>query len=78
MCIDLSVSTSWKKSITKVSLWMMKGFWSAASTGTAIHQHFNREAGVIIDHPGAARYFREVFDDDWKPMERRPDRRTII
>jgi len=29
---------------------------------------FNREAGVIIDHPGAARYFREVFDDDWNPM----------
>jgi cardiolipin synthase A/B len=30
--------------------------------------NFNREAGVIIDHPGAARYFREVFDDDWNPM----------
>jgi phosphatidylserine/phosphatidylglycerophosphate/cardiolipin synthase-like enzyme len=29
---------------------------------------FNREAGVIIDHPGVARYFREVFDDDWNPM----------
>ncbi len=29
---------------------------------------FNRETGVIIDHPGAARYFREVFDDDWNPM----------
>jgi cardiolipin synthase len=26
--------------------------------------NFNREAGVIIDHPGVARYFREVFDDD--------------
>jgi phosphatidylserine/phosphatidylglycerophosphate/cardiolipin synthase-like enzyme len=30
--------------------------------------NFNREAGVIIEHPGAARYFREVFDDDWNPM----------
>jgi phosphatidylserine/phosphatidylglycerophosphate/cardiolipin synthase-like enzyme len=30
--------------------------------------NFNREAGVIIDHPGVARYFREVFDDDWNPM----------
>ena len=30
--------------------------------------NFNREAGVIIDHPGAARYFRQVFDDDWNPM----------
>jgi cardiolipin synthase A/B len=29
---------------------------------------FNREAGVIIDHPGVARYFRGVFDDDWNPM----------
>jgi phosphatidylserine/phosphatidylglycerophosphate/cardiolipin synthase-like enzyme len=26
---------------------------------------FNREAGVIIDHPGVAGYFLEVFDDDW-------------
>jgi phosphatidylserine/phosphatidylglycerophosphate/cardiolipin synthase-like enzyme len=32
---------------------------------------FNREAGVIIHHPGVARYFREVFEDDWRPM---PDR----
>lgn len=30
--------------------------------------NFNREAGVIIDHAGAARYFREVFDDDWNPV----------
>jgi phosphatidylserine/phosphatidylglycerophosphate/cardiolipin synthase-like enzyme len=30
--------------------------------------NFNREAGVIIDHPGAARYFRQVFDDDWNPV----------
>ncbi len=30
--------------------------------------NFNRETGVIIDHPGAARYFRAVFDDDWSPM----------
>jgi len=30
--------------------------------------NFNREAGVIIEHPGVARYFREVFDDDWNPM----------
>lgn len=29
---------------------------------------FNREAGVIIDHPGAARYFREVFEDDWNAV----------
>jgi phosphatidylserine/phosphatidylglycerophosphate/cardiolipin synthase-like enzyme len=33
---------------------------------------FNREAGVIIDHPGVARYFHEVFDDDWDPLANRP------
>ena len=27
--------------------------------------NFNREAGVIIDHPGVARYFLSVFEDDW-------------
>ena len=32
---------------------------------------FNREAGVIIDHPGVARYFRAVFDDDWNPMAKK-------
>jgi phosphatidylserine/phosphatidylglycerophosphate/cardiolipin synthase-like enzyme len=29
--------------------------------------NFNREAGVIIDHPGVARYFLDVFEDDWTP-----------
>lgn len=29
--------------------------------------NFNREAGVIIDHPGVAEYFRTVFEDDWSP-----------
>jgi cardiolipin synthase len=26
---------------------------------------FNREAGVIVDHPGVGAYFTAVFDDDW-------------
>jgi cardiolipin synthase len=30
--------------------------------------NFNREAGVIITHPGVARYFRDVFEDDWQPV----------
>ncbi|MCK9580720.1 MAG: phospholipase D-like domain-containing protein [Methanoregula sp.] len=34
--------------------------------------NFNREAGVIIDHPGVARYFRDVFDDDWAPAVKSP------
>jgi len=38
--------------------------------------NFNREAGVIIDHPGVARYFRGVFDDDWNPMANMPVPRT--
>ncbi|MFA4878205.1 MAG: phospholipase D-like domain-containing protein [Methanoregula sp.] len=32
--------------------------------------NFNREAGVIIDHPGVARYFSNVFEDDWNPSSR--------
>jgi cardiolipin synthase len=26
---------------------------------------FNREAGIIIDHPGVAAYFTGAFEDDW-------------
>jgi len=31
----------------------------------SVSPNFNREAGVIIDHPGVARYFLAVFEDDW-------------
>ncbi len=34
--------------------------------------NFNREAGVIIEHPGVAGYFHEVFMDDWKPAVKSP------
>lgn len=34
--------------------------------------NFNREAGVIIDHPGVAEYFTSVFEDDWNPRVRAP------
>ena len=39
---------------------------------------FNREAGVIIEHPGVAAYFSAVFADDWNsasadPQGRRPE-----
>ena len=34
--------------------------------------NFNREAGVIIDHPGVARYFTDVFEDDWNPSSNIP------
>jgi phosphatidylserine/phosphatidylglycerophosphate/cardiolipin synthase-like enzyme len=29
--------------------------------------NFNREAGVIIEQPGVATYFKTVFDEDWAP-----------
>jgi len=31
----------------------------------SVSPNFNREAGVIIDHPGVAGYFLAVFEDDW-------------
>jgi len=34
--------------------------------------NFNREAGVIIDHPGVAHYFLDVFEDDWNPSVKSP------
>jgi phosphatidylserine/phosphatidylglycerophosphate/cardiolipin synthase-like enzyme len=40
--------------------------WNTNSPG------FNREAGVIIEQPEVARYFREVFDADWSPAVRSP------
>jgi cardiolipin synthase A/B len=38
--------------------------------------NFNREAGVIIDHPGVARYFLDVFEDDWNSMAKSPAVKT--
>ena len=35
---------------------------------------FNRETGVIIGQPEAARYFRSVFDADWSPAVRSPQK----
>jgi len=34
---------------------------------------FNREAGVIVDHPDAARYFAAAFDADWNAGDRAGD-----
>jgi cardiolipin synthase A/B len=38
--------------------------------------NFNREAGVIIEHEGVARYFLDVFEDDWTPSIRSPEIKT--
>jgi phosphatidylserine/phosphatidylglycerophosphate/cardiolipin synthase-like enzyme len=37
---------------------------------------FNREAGVIIDHPGVAQYFRAAFDQDWNPAVAPQEQKT--
>jgi cardiolipin synthase len=37
---------------------------------------FNREAGVIIDHPGVAKYFLGVFDDDWNSSVKSEKKKT--
>jgi cardiolipin synthase len=33
---------------------------------------FNREAGVIIAHPGVGAYYQSVFEDDWNASVRTP------
>jgi cardiolipin synthase A/B len=42
--------------------------WNTNSPG------FNRETGVIIEQPGVARYFREIFDADWSKAVRSPQK----
>jgi phosphatidylserine/phosphatidylglycerophosphate/cardiolipin synthase-like enzyme len=38
----------------------------------SVSPNFNREAGVIIEHPGVAGYFLEVFEDDWNSSSENP------
>ena len=38
--------------------------------------NFNREAGVIIEHPGVAQYFLTVFEDDWNNTVISPEPKT--
>ena len=42
----------------------------------SVSPNFNREAGVIIDHPGVAGYFLEVFEDDWNSSSNNHPRAT--
>jgi len=63
-CIDLpasQVEKIHKKGVNVDDRWVLVSSinWNRNSPT------FNREAGVIIDHPGVAGYFRHVFDDDW-------------
>jgi len=66
-CIDLSVSQV-EKIHNKGVIVDDERVLVSSINWNSNSPNFNREAGVIIDHPGAARYFREVFDDDWNPM----------
>jgi phosphatidylserine/phosphatidylglycerophosphate/cardiolipin synthase-like enzyme len=66
-CIDLSVSPV-EKIHNKGVIVDDERVLVSSINWNSNSPNFNREAGVIIDHPGAARYFREVFEDDWNPM----------
>lgn len=63
-CIDLSVSPVEKIHNKGVIVDDSRVLVSSINWNSN-SPNFNREAGVIIDHPGVARYFRGVFDDDW-------------
>ncbi len=42
----------------------------------SVSPNFNREAGVIIDDPDVARYFFNVFEDDWNSSVKSPEIKT--
>lgn len=66
-CIDLSLSQL-EKIHNKGVIVDDKKVLVSSINWNSNSPNFNREAGVIIDHPGAARYFRTVFEDDWNPV----------
>jgi cardiolipin synthase A/B len=66
-CIDLSVSPV-EKIHNKGVIVDDERVLISSINWNSVSPNFNREAGVIIDHPGVARYFLRVFDDDWDPM----------
>jgi cardiolipin synthase A/B len=70
-CIDLSVSPV-EKIHNKGVIVDDERVLVSSINWNSNSPNFNREAGVIIDHPGVARYFREVFDDDWNPIANMP------
>ena len=69
-CIDLSVSPV-EKIHNKGVIVDDQHVLVSSINWNSNSPNFNREAGVIIDHPGVARYFRAVFDDDWNPAGNR-------
>ncbi len=74
-CIDLSVSPV-EKIHNKGVIVDDERVLVSSINWNSNSPNFNREAGVIIDHPGASRYFREVFDDDWNPLANRARPKT--
>jgi len=74
-CIDLSVSPVEKIHNKGVIVDDQRVLVSSINWNSN-SPNFNREAGVIIEHPGVARYFRKVCDDDWNPLENTPGQKT--
>ena len=74
-CIDLSVSPV-EKIHNKGVIVDDERVLVSSINWNSNSPNFNREAGVIIDHPGVSRYFREVFDDDWNPLANRARPKT--
>jgi cardiolipin synthase A/B len=65
-CIDLSVNQL-EKIHNKGVIVDNKRVLVSSINWNSNSPNFNREAGVIIDHPGVAEYFRTVYEDDWSP-----------
>ena len=65
-CIDLSVSQL-EKIHNKGVIVDDKRVLVSSINWNSNSPNFNREAGVIIDHPGVAEYFHKVYEDDWSP-----------
>jgi phosphatidylserine/phosphatidylglycerophosphate/cardiolipin synthase-like enzyme len=74
-CIDLSVSQLEKIHNKGVIVDDKRVLVSSINWNTN-SPNFNREAGVIIDHPGVANYFHTVFEDDWSPRYTSPEIKT--
>jgi phosphatidylserine/phosphatidylglycerophosphate/cardiolipin synthase-like enzyme len=65
-CIDLSVSQL-EKIHNKGVIVDDKRVLVSSINWNSNSPNFNRETGVIIDHPGVAEYFLKVYEDDWSP-----------
>ena len=75
-CIDLSINQL-EKIHNKGVIVDNKRVLVSSINWNSNSPNFNREAGVIIDHPGVAEYFRAVFEDDWSPRYTSPKTESV-